>query len=64
MQEVFMKTKFDQVTDRLSSVQIIVLYYLTAIIISTFLLLMPITLKDSAELSFIDAELDWEIEFE
>ncbi|WP_331281054.1 TrkH family potassium uptake protein [Bacillus sp. EB01] len=55
MQEVFMKTKFDQVTDRLSSVQIIVLYYLTAIIISTFLLLMPITLKDSAELSFIDA---------
>lgn len=40
---------------RLSSVQLIVLFYFSAVIISTFLLSLPIALKPNAELSFIDA---------
>ncbi|RHW41488.1 TrkH family potassium uptake protein [Neobacillus notoginsengisoli] len=50
-----MKIKLDELTARLSSVQIIVLYYLSAIIISTFLLMMPVTLQEGVKLSFIDA---------
>ncbi|WP_316570873.1 TrkH family potassium uptake protein [Neobacillus sp. YIM B06451] len=50
-----MKTNLGKLTARLSSVQIIVLYYLSAIIISTFLLMMPITLKENVKLPFIDA---------
>ncbi|WP_059172419.1 TrkH family potassium uptake protein [Bacillus sp. FJAT-27445] len=50
-----MKIKLDELTARLSSVQIIVLYYLSAIIVSTFLLMMPITQKENVKLPFIDA---------
>jgi Trk-type K+ transport system membrane component len=40
---------------RLSSVQLLVFFYFAAVLISTFLLLLPITLKEGAELSFLDA---------
>jgi Trk-type K+ transport system membrane component len=40
---------------RLTSVQLLVLFYFTAVLISTVLLLLPITLKEDAELSFLDA---------
>lgn len=40
---------------QLSSVQILVLFYVSAVAISTILLLLPITLKSGAELSFLDA---------
>ncbi|WP_409273539.1 TrkH family potassium uptake protein [Neobacillus sp. SCS-31] len=50
-----MKKNLGKLTARLSSVQIIVLYYLSAIIVSTFLLMMPITLKEEVKLPFIDA---------
>ncbi|MBM6617072.1 TrkH family potassium uptake protein [Bacillus suaedaesalsae] len=40
---------------QLSSVQILVLFYVSAVAISTILLLLPITLKNGAELSFLDA---------
>jgi potassium uptake TrkH family protein len=40
---------------RLSSVQLIVLFYLTAIIISTLLLSIPAAHKPGVELSFVDA---------
>ncbi|RDU36759.1 TrkH family potassium uptake protein [Neobacillus piezotolerans] len=50
-----MKIKLNEITARLSSVQIIVLYYLSAIIFSTFLLMLPVTLKGNVKLPFIDA---------
>ncbi|CAM3914129.1 Ktr system potassium transporter KtrD [Aeromicrobium ponti] len=40
---------------RLSSVQLIVLFYLSAVIVSTILLSLPIAHKPNVELSFIDA---------
>ncbi|WP_428912162.1 TrkH family potassium uptake protein [Niallia sp. Krafla_26] len=40
---------------RLSAAQIIVFYYLIAVIVSTILLLLPITQKQNAELEMIDA---------
>ncbi len=40
---------------RLSTVQLIVLFYFSSVVISTILLLLPITLKAGVELSFIDA---------
>ncbi|KAA0547440.1 TrkH family potassium uptake protein [Bacillus sp. BGMRC 2118] len=40
---------------QLSSVQILVLFYVSAVVISTVLLLLPITLKPGSELSFLDA---------
>jgi Trk-type K+ transport system membrane component len=40
---------------RITSVQMLVLFYFAAVIISTLLLLLPITLKDGAELSLLDA---------
>jgi Trk-type K+ transport system membrane component len=40
---------------RLTSVQLLVLFYFAAVLISTVLLLLPITLKEGAELSFLDA---------
>jgi Trk-type K+ transport system membrane component len=42
-------------TKRLSSVQLIVLFYIVAVIISTILLILPVTLKPEAELSLMDA---------
>lgn len=41
--------------EKLSSVQLIVLFYILAVGISTLLLLMPIALKPGEELSFVDA---------
>ncbi len=40
---------------RLSSVQLLVFFYFAAVLISTILLLLPITLQEGAELSFLDA---------
>ncbi|WP_419887692.1 TrkH family potassium uptake protein [Neobacillus niacini] len=40
---------------RITSVQMLVLFYFAAVILSTILLLMPITLKDGAELTQLDA---------
>lgn len=40
---------------KLSSVQIIVLFYVAAVIISTILIMLPITSKEDVSLSFIDA---------
>jgi potassium uptake TrkH family protein len=40
---------------RLSSVQLLVVFYFAAVMTSTILLLLPITLKEGAELSFLDA---------
>ncbi|RLL43998.1 TrkH family potassium uptake protein [Oceanobacillus piezotolerans] len=40
---------------RLTVAQIIVMYYLIAVMVSTILLLLPITQKPNAELTFIDA---------
>ncbi|WP_256989204.1 TrkH family potassium uptake protein [Bacillus sp. EB106-08-02-XG196] len=40
---------------RFTSVQLLVLFYFAAVILSTILLLFPITLKDGAELSLLDA---------
>ncbi|MGD6871859.1 TrkH family potassium uptake protein [Sutcliffiella horikoshii] len=50
-----MKFRATKITEKLSSVQIIVLYYFFAVVLSTILLLLPITLKDGADLSFVDA---------
>lgn len=41
--------------EKLSSVQIIVLFYIIAVGISTLLLLIPVALKPGEELSFVDA---------
>ncbi|MGS2776527.1 TrkH family potassium uptake protein [Robertmurraya sp. GLU-23] len=41
--------------EKLSSVQIIVLFYVLAVVISTVLLMLPITLKSGEDISFIDA---------
>jgi len=41
--------------EKLSSVQIIVLFYILAVFISTVLLMLPITLKSGEDISFIDA---------
>ncbi|WP_066048097.1 TrkH family potassium uptake protein [Robertmurraya korlensis] len=41
--------------EKLSSVQIIVLFYVLAVVISTILLMLPITLQAGEEISFIDA---------
>jgi potassium uptake TrkH family protein len=40
---------------RITSVQMLVMFYFTAVILSTILLLLPITLKDGAELKLLDA---------
>ncbi|AGX02353.1 MULTISPECIES: TrkH family potassium uptake protein [Bacillaceae] len=50
-----MKTFIEKVLERLSSAQLIVLFYLFAVILSAVLLELPITLKEGVELSFIDA---------
>ncbi|MCM3601510.1 TrkH family potassium uptake protein [Robertmurraya korlensis] len=41
--------------EKLSSVQIIVLFYVLAVVISTVLLMLPVTLKPGEDISFIDA---------
>lgn len=41
--------------EKLSSVQIIVLFYVLAVVISTVLLMLPITLKSGEDITFIDA---------
>ncbi len=41
--------------EKLSSVQIIVLFYVLAVVISTVLIMLPITLKPGENISFIDA---------
>lgn len=40
---------------RLTSVQLLVLFYFSAVLISTLLLLLPITLREGVELSILDA---------
>jgi potassium uptake TrkH family protein len=40
---------------RITSVQMLVMFYFAAVILSTILLLLPITLKDGAELPLLDA---------
>ncbi|MDZ5472913.1 TrkH family potassium uptake protein [Bacillus sp. 31A1R] len=50
-----MKTKAVKISEKLSSVQIIVLYYVISVIISTILIMLPITLKECAEISLVDA---------
>ncbi|WP_223881733.1 potassium transporter TrkG [Niallia endozanthoxylica] len=40
---------------RITSVQMLVMFYFAAVILSTILLLLPITLKDGAELTLLDA---------
>jgi potassium uptake TrkH family protein len=40
---------------RLTSVQMLVVFYFAAVLISTILLMLPITLKEGVELSFLDA---------
>src|SRR4051812_2242414 len=50
-----MKTKIVNFKRRFSVPQIIVFYYIIAVVVSTILLLLPITQKSNAELSFIDA---------
>ncbi|MCM3693154.1 TrkH family potassium uptake protein [Neobacillus niacini] len=40
---------------RMTSVQMLVMFYFAAVILSTLLLLLPITLKDGAELPLLDA---------
>lgn len=49
-----MNSKIEDLTKRLSAAQIIVFYYLVAVMVSTILLLLPITQKQNAELAFID----------
>ncbi|AXN40828.1 potassium transporter TrkG [Peribacillus butanolivorans] len=49
-----MNSKIENLTKRLSAAQIIVFYYLVAVMVSTILLLLPITQKQNAELAFID----------
>lgn len=50
-----MKSKIKILTKRLSAAQIIVFYYIVAVMISTILLLLPITQKQDTELALIDA---------
>lgn len=50
-----MKTKSEKLKERLSTAQLIVLFYLVAVAISTLLISLPITLKSKAEITFIDA---------
>jgi potassium uptake TrkH family protein len=50
-----MKTKSEKLKERLSTAQLIVLFYLVAVAISTILICLPITLKSTAEITFIDA---------
>jgi potassium uptake TrkH family protein len=50
-----MQISIPKLKKQLSSVQILVLFYVSAVAISTVLLLLPITLKPTAELSFMDA---------
>ncbi|WP_413465941.1 TrkH family potassium uptake protein [Metabacillus litoralis] len=47
--------KSSNITRRLSSVQLIVLFYLTAVLVSTLLLSLPIAHRPNVELSLIDA---------
>ncbi|AXI30606.1 Ktr system potassium uptake protein D [Priestia megaterium] len=49
-----MRNKVYRLTKRLSSVQIIVLYYVSAVVISSILLALPITVKPSAHISIVD----------
>ncbi|MFE4705712.1 TrkH family potassium uptake protein [Peribacillus simplex] len=49
-----MNIEIEKLTKRLSAAQIIVFYYLVAVMVSTILLLLPITQKQNAELAFID----------
>jgi Trk-type K+ transport system membrane component len=48
------KLNSSKLTKRLSTVQLIVLFYLFAVVISTILLSLPITLKETVDVSFID----------
>ncbi|HJV16766.1 MAG TPA: potassium transporter TrkG, partial [Bacillales bacterium] len=41
--------------NRLSTIQLIVIFYIGALIISTFLLMLPVAHRENAKLSFIDA---------
>jgi potassium uptake TrkH family protein len=41
--------------NRLSTIQLIVIFYIGALIISTFLLMLPVAHRENAHLSFIDA---------
>ncbi|RFU70533.1 TrkH family potassium uptake protein [Peribacillus saganii] len=50
-----MNTLLANITRRFSAAQIIVFYYILAVALSTILLLLPITQKPNAELTFIDA---------
>lgn len=50
-----MNSKIKIFTKRLSAAQLIVFYYLVAVMVSTILLLLPITQKGNTELAFIDA---------
>lgn len=50
-----MNSKIKIFTKRLSAAQLIVFYYLVAVMVSTILLLLPITQKENTELAFIDA---------
>lgn len=47
-------TKKQRLTQRLSSVQLIVLFYLSAVLISTLLLSLPFVYKPGVDLTFID----------
>ncbi|WP_394218709.1 TrkH family potassium uptake protein [Halobacillus trueperi] len=50
-----LKTKFNRYFDRLTPFQVIVLFYATAVIVSTILVSLPFLHKEGVELSFIDA---------
>ncbi|MBM7647411.1 Trk-type K+ transport system membrane component [Bacillus ectoiniformans] len=50
-----MRSKIFKLTERLSTVQLIVLYYVTAVVISTILISLPISLKSNVDISLIDA---------
>ncbi|WP_406945882.1 TrkH family potassium uptake protein [Halobacillus sp. SY10] len=50
-----LKTKFNQYFDRLTPFQVIVLFYASAVIVSTILVSLPFLHKEGVELSFIDS---------
>ncbi|MGR9050691.1 TrkH family potassium uptake protein [Halobacillus faecis] len=50
-----LKTKFNKYFDRLTPFQVIVLFYATAVIVSTILVSLPFLHKEGVHLSFIDA---------
>lgn len=48
-------SKEQKITQKLTSVQLIVLFYISAVIVSTILLSLPIAHKENIEWSFVDA---------